>query len=258
MVQCLTGSTDAGKKVAERAGACLKKTVLELGGSDGYLILEDADLKKTVKLCAQGRLQNAGQSCIAAKRFIVVDAIYDDFVKEFKEIMSQQVMDDPSNDKTDLGPMSSVSLRDELHEQVTDTIKAGAKCILGGEKPSKEGAWYPPTILIDVTKGMPAYTQELFGPVAIVIRAKNEEDAIQISNSSEFGLGGGVMTGDFERGLKIARDKLDTGNVAINGFVKSNPSLPFGGVKNSGYGRELSRFGIHEFVNIKTVTGARG
>ena len=253
----LTGSTDAGKKIAERAGANLKKTVLELGGSDAYLILKDANIKKAATLCTKGRLQNAGQSCIAAKRFIVVNDIYDDFIKAFKSEMEKQSLGYPADDEIDLGPMSSVSLRDELHKQVERSVKSGAKCILGGEKPDREGAWYPPTILTDVSEGMPAYSEELFGPVAIVIRAKDEEDAIRISNSSEFGLGGGIMSGNVDHAIAIARTRLDTGNVAVNDFVKSNPHLPFGGVKNSGYGRELSQFGIHEFVNIKTVTASR-
>ena len=254
----LTGSTDAGKKVAERAGACIKKTVLELGGSDAYLILEDADIKNAAKICAQGRLQNAGQSCIAAKRFVVVDAVYDDFLAAFKEAMERAVMGNPKDASTDLGPMSSISARDFLHEQVQKTIKAGAECILGGEIPDKKGAWYPPTILADVKEHMPAYYEELFGPVAIVIRAKDDEDAISIANDSEFGLGGGVFTKNVERGIAMARDALDTGSIAVNDFVKSNPHLPFGGVKSSGYGRELSAFGIREFVNIKTITAKRG
>jgi succinate-semialdehyde dehydrogenase/glutarate-semialdehyde dehydrogenase len=250
----LTGSTDAGKKVAEKAGACLKKTVLELGGSDAYLILKDADIENAAKTCAQSRLLNSGQSCIAAKRFIVVDEVYDEFVAAFKDVMAKKIMGDPNKDDTDVGPMNSVSARDALHEQVQKTVKAGAKCIIGGEIPDGEGAWYPPTILADVTEGMPAYKEEIFGPVAIVIRAKDDDDAVAISNSSEFGLGGGVFTSDIDHGMAIARNDLDTGSVAVNNFVKSNPHLPFGGVKNSGYGRELSCFGIREFVNIKTVT----
>ena len=250
----LTGSTKAGKLVAERAGANLKKVVLELGGSDAYLILKDADINIAAKSCAQSRLLNSGQSCIAAKRFIVINEIYDDFVRTFKKIMCEKKMGDPNNTDTDLGPLSSVHLRDQLHDQVEKSVKAGAKCILGGEVPDKKGAWYPQTILTDVTERMPAYTEEFFGPVAIIIRATDVADAIRISNSSEFGLGGGIFTNNLKNGTKIAREELDTGSVAVNNFVKSNPNLPFGGVKNSGYGRELSKFGIQEFVNIKTVT----
>lgn len=250
----LTGSTEAGRKVAEQSGRHLKKTVLELGGSDGYVICSDANLENAAKLCVTGRLQNTGQSCIAAKRFIVVDAVYDEFLEHFKAEMESKIMGDPSDEGTDLGPMSSVELRNELHEKVQQSVKAGAQCILGGKIPDKEGAWYPATILTDIVKGMPAYEEELFGPVAIVIRARDEDEAIRIANDSPFGLGGGVMTADMEKGIDMARTQLDTGNVAVNGFVKSHPALPFGGVKDSGYGRELSAFGIREFVNIKTVT----
>ena len=253
----LTGSEGAGSKVAERAGKCLKKSVLELGGSDGYLVLKDADIKHAAKTCAQSRLLNSGQSCIAAKRFIVVDEVYDEFLTEFESVMSKKLVGDPADENIDVGPLSSVGARDDLHDLVQKSIHAGAKCILGGNKPDKEGAWYPPTILADVKEGMPAWEEEFFGPVAIVIRAEDENDAIRISNSSDFGLGGGVFAGDIDHGISIARTELDTGSVAVNDFVKSNPNLPFGGVKRSGYGRELSKFGIHEFVNIKTVTVAK-
>lgn len=240
----LTGSVGAGRAVAAKAGEYLKKTVLELGGSDAYIVLEDADIETAAEICATSRLLNCGQSCIAAKRFIVVDAVYDRFLEAFKsELLSREI-----------GPMSSVKARDELHEQVKKCIDMGAQCHFGGDIPDREGAWYPITFLSDITPGMPAYDDELFGPVASVIKASDEADAIRISNSSVFGLGGAVFTRDISKGLKIARDELDTGAVAVNDFVKSDPRLPFGGVKDSGYGRELGAFGIKEFVNIKTVT----
>lgn len=250
----LTGSTNAGRAVASQAGKNLKKTVLELGGSDPYIILEDADIKEAAEKCATARLINAGQSCIAAKRFIVVEVIYDAFLKAFKKAFESKKMGDPNDENSDLGPQASESLRDDLHAQVRESIHKGARCILGGEVPKKDGAWYPPTILADVTEGMPAYNEELFGPVASVIKAKDAEEAIAIANSSNFGLGGAVFTRNIERGQEIARDKIDSGMVVINSFVKSDPRLPFGGIKDSGYGRELSRFGIHEFVNIKAVS----
>lgn len=216
--------------------------------------MEDADIEKAAKICVAGRLLNAGQSCIAAKRFLVVDSVYDAFLSAFKAEMATKIMGNPMHDNSDIASMSSVKLRDELHQQVQDLIAAGAKCILGGTIPDKKGAWYPPTILVDVTPNMPAYDEELFGPVASVIRVKDEGEAIAVANASVYGLGGGVFTADVQRGVRIARTELDTGNVAVNGFVASNPKLPFGGVKESGYGRELSSFGIREFVNIKSVT----
>ena len=250
----LTGSTAAGRAVASQAGKNLKKTVLELGGSDPYIVLEDADLEDAAEKCATSRFINGGQSCIAAKRFIVVEEVYEDFIAAFKKKIEAKKMGAPTDEESDLGPQASKSLRDDLHEQVQDSIKKGAKCILGGEVPDKDGAWYPPTLLIDVSEGMPAYEEELFGPVASVIKARDAEDAIAIANSSDFGLGGAVFTQDIEKGQKIAREKIDGGAVVVNGFVKSDPRLPFGGVKDSGYGRELSHFGIHEFVNIKAVS----
>ncbi len=249
----LTGSTNAGKKVAEKAGAELKKTVLELGGSDAYIILEDADLAKAAEICVNSRLINSGQSCIAAKRFIVVKSVEKEFTRLFLEQMQQRVMGDPMDAKTHIGPQARVDLRDELHEQVKRSIAKGAKCILGGELPAGNNAFYPATILTDVKKGMPAYDEELFGPVAAIISAKDEADAIRISNDSVFGLGGAVFTKDKKRGELIAATQLEAGSCFVNSLVKSDPRLPFGGIKESGYGRELGLFGIHEFVNIKTV-----
>jgi len=249
----LTGSVPAGKAVAETAGSVLKKTVLELGGSDPYIVLEDADIQLAAQNCTTARLINGGQSCIAAKRFIVVEKIYDEFEKLFVKNMQNKKMGDPFIETNDIGPQASIVLRDELHQQVLHSIEKGAKLLLGGEIPAGEGAYYPPTILSNVTKGMPAYDEELFGPVAALIKVKDEEDAIKFANDSVFGLGAAIFTKDEKRGEKIAKEKIIAGSCFINAFVKSDPRLPFGGVNESGYGRELSYFGIREFVNIKTV-----
>jgi len=253
MAVTLTGSTLAGQKVAQKAGSLIKKTVLELGGSDAYIILEDANLDKAAEICVNSRLINSGQSCIAAKRFIVVKAVEKEFTRLFLEKMSAKRMGDPSQDGTDIGPQARVDLRDELHHQVSLSIQKGAKCILGGQLMVGNNAFYPATILTKVKPGMPAHDQELFGPVAAIISAKDEADAIKIANSSVFGLGGAVFTGDKERGERIAAEQLEAGSCFVNSSVKSDPRLPFGGIKQSGYGRELGLFGIHEFVNIKTV-----
>lgn len=249
----LTGSTPAGMSVAACAGNALKKTVLELGGSDPYVILEDADLDSTVKLCVTARMLNGGQSCIAAKRFIVVEKIHDEFVNRFVEEAKSKIMGDPKNDKTDVGPQAREELRDELHGQVVASINLGAKLLLGGEVPVGGGAFYPPSILTEVKKGMPAYDEELFGPVAAIIKVKDENEAIEVANDTIFGLGAAVFTRDIAKGEYIAKYKLEAGCCFVNDFVKSDPRLPFGGIKESGYGRELSPFGIKEFVNIKTV-----
>lgn len=249
----LTGSTPAGKEVARKAGEMLKKTVFELGGSDAYVILEDADLEATVRTCVNSRLLNSGQSCIAAKRFVVVDALRDQFVQRFVEQMKKAKMGDPLDAETDIGPLARLDLRDALHRQVRMSIEKGARCLLGGEIPEGQGAYYPPTVLIDVRQTMPAYEEELFGPVAAIISAKDEAEAIQIANDSNFGLGAAVFTRDEAKGERIAADELEAGCCFVNAFVKSDPRLPFGGIKESGYGRELSHYGIKEFVNIKTV-----
>lgn len=250
----LTGSTGAGRAVASKAGACLKKTVLELGGSDAYIILDDADLDNAVETCVRSRLQNTGQSCIAAKRFIVVEKVYEEFLSLLTNKMERVTYGDPLSPSTDMGPMASVDLRNKLHQQVLHSIEAGANCILGGKVPAGKGAFYPPTILTNVHKGTPAYQDELFGPVASVIKAKDGEDAVLIANDSTFGLGGAVFTKNIDKGLFIARKQMDSGACFVNQEVKSDPRLPFGGVKESGYGRELSWFGIREFVNIKGVS----
>lgn len=251
----LTGSTDAGIQVAQQAGMHLKKTVLELGGSDPYIILEDADLEKAAEICAQSRLLNNGQSCISAKRFILLKKIEKEFIQLFKEKMAAKKMGDPFNNETDLGPMARKDLRDELHEQVLQNIKAGAKCILGGKIPKMPGnhAFYEPTILTGIKKGMPAYSEEIFGPVASLISASNVAAAVRIANDTCFGLGAAIFTKNIALGEKIAREDLQAGACFVNALVKSDPRLPFGGINQSGYGRELGLYGIHEFVNIKTV-----
>ena len=249
----LTGSTPAGRAVAKKAGEQLKKTVLELGGSDPYLILDDADLDEAAETCAKSRLINSGQSCVAAKRFVVVDSVHDDFVERFKTRLAARVMGDPMDDQTDLGPLARADLRDELHAQVRKSVDAGARLLLGGEPTEGPGAFYPPTLLVQVAPGMPAYDDELFGPVAAVIRVKDEAAAVEVANDSPFGLGAAVFTADRERGRRIAETELESGCCFVNSLVKSDPRLPFGGIKDSGYGRELSDLGIREFVNQKTV-----
>ena len=249
----LTGSTPAGSAVAARAGAGLKKTVLELGGSDPYVILEDADLDPAVDTCVTSRLLNGGQSCIAAKRFIVVEPIRKEFESRFVEKMSTKKMGDPLQEGMDLGPQAREDLRNELHKQVVISVEKGARLLLGGTIPDMEGAYYAPTVLTDVTPGMPAYDEEIFGPVASIIPVKDEAAAIRVANDTVFGLGAAVFTADLKRGERIATQELEAGACFVNAFVKSDPRLPFGGVKASGYGRELAAFGIREFVNIKTV-----
>jgi len=249
----LTGSVPAGKSVAALAGSLIKKTVLELGGSDPYVVLEDADLHQAAMSCVTSRIINGGQSCIAAKRFIIVESVYDEFEKLYLEIMSKKRMGDPLDENNDLGPQASLQLRNELHDQVLRSIKQGAELILGGTVPEIDGAYYPPTILSNVKPGMPAFDEELFGPVAALIKAADENDAIDLANKSIFGLGASVFTRDIKRGEYIAKEKLNAGCCFVNDFVKSDPRLPFGGIKESGYGRELSPFGIKELMNIKTV-----
>lgn len=245
-----TGSTGAGKKIAALAGESVRKTVLELGGSDPYLVLADADLETAVQTCAASRLINNGQSCIAAKRFIVHESRYDDFVAGMEQAMSAARMGDPLDENTELGPMAREDLCKDLADQVQRSLSAGAQAVTGG-KP--EGNFYPPTVLAEVTPGMPAFDEELFGPVAAVVKAGSDEEAVALANRSEFGLGAAVFTGDVEKGEAIARNRLDAGSCFVNAKVASDPRLPFGGIKASGYGRELGPIGITEFTNIKTV-----
>jgi succinate-semialdehyde dehydrogenase/glutarate-semialdehyde dehydrogenase len=249
----LTGSTPAGRAVAAKAGAVLKKAVLELGGSDPYLVLEDADLGATVEACVASRLINGGQSCIAAKRFIVVEPVRPRFEEMFVESMRRKVMGDPLTEGVDLGPQAREDLRDELHGQVMRSVANGARLLLGGTVPPGPGAFYPPSVLGGVGKGMPAYDEELFGPVAAIIGVKDEAEAVRVANDSCFGLGAAVFTADAARGERIATRELEAGCCFVNSFVKSDPRLPFGGIKESGFGRELASFGIREFVNIKSV-----
>ena len=248
----LTGSTPAGKAVAAQAGAVIKKAVLELGGSDAYIVLDDADLDLAVNTCVTSRLINSGQSCVNAKRFIVVESLAAAFTEKFVAAMKTRKMGDPMADGTDVGPQSRPDLRDELHKQVVDSVAKGAKALLGGEIPSGRGSFYPPTVLTGVRKGMPAYDEELFGPVAAIVTALDEADAIRIANDSIFGLGAAVFTRDVARGERVAGE-LEAGCTFVNALVASDPRLPFGGIKESGYGRELGSYGIKEFVNIKTV-----
>lgn len=249
----LTGSVPAGKAVARKSGSVLKKTVLELGGSDPYIIFKDADVENTAKICALSRLINSGQSCIAAKRFIVIESIREKFEELLIKEMKNYKMGNPLEENTQIGPQARYDLRDALHNQVTESMKKGANCILGGEIPNIKGAFYPPTILTDVKSGMPAYDQELFGPVASIIIVNNEEEAINVANDSIFGLGASIFTKNIEKGNIIAREEIQAGCCFVNTYVRSDPRLPFGGIKESGYGRELSHHGIKEFVNVKTV-----
>ncbi|WP_346797140.1 NAD-dependent succinate-semialdehyde dehydrogenase [Halomonas sp. Bachu 37] len=249
----LTGSDSAGSKVAAQAAKHLKKTVLELGSNDAYLVLDDADLEVAVNTCTTGRVYNVGQTCVAAKRFVVTEANYEAFKERFVEKMKALKVGDPTQSDTDLGPMARVDLRDDLHDQVEESVRKGAKILCGGEKPAGKGAFYPATVLDDVTPGQPAYDDELFGPVAALIRAKDDEDAMRIANDSRYGLGGGIISTDVKRATELASKYFDTGMIFINGFGVATPEMPFGGVKNSGYGREHGGFGMHEFVNVKSI-----
>ena len=248
----LTGSEKAGAAVAQVAGAVVKKAVLELGGSDPFIVLRDADLAAAARTAAQARCMNAGQSCIAAKRFVVEASVHDEFVAKFAEAMAMLKVGDPLQEGTDIGPLARADLRDELHRQVLESLTKGAKVVLGGKSMDGPGAYYEPTILAGVRAGMPVYEEEVFGPVAAVVRAEDEREAIRIANDTRYGLGASVWTADAERGLGLAAE-IEAGMVFVNLRVQSDPRLPFGGVKSSGYGRELGVQGIREFVNAKTV-----
>ena len=249
----LTGSAGAGRAVASAAGRAIKKTVLELGGSDPYLILRDADLELAVERCVTSRLVNSGQSCIAAKRFIVEAPLHDRFVEAFVESMRSKRAADPLEPDADIGPLAQAKNRDRLHEQVRSSIDAGAVCALGGEMPPSGGYFYPPTVLTRVKPGMASFDQEVFGPVAAIMAADDAEAAVRLANHTCYGLGAAIFTRDVERAEAIAAQRIDAGSCFINDFVRSDPRLPFGGIKQSGYGRELGAFGIKEFVNVKTV-----
>ena len=249
----MTGSDGAGSHIGELASKNLKKTVLELGSNDAYLVLEDADIETAVKTCVMGRLYNNGETCVSAKRFIVTDAVYDEFVSAFVERMKGVTMGDPTKDDTQLGPLSSKEQFDTIVEQVSKSIDQGATLLCGGDPADDAGCYYPATVLADCKPGMPAYDDELFGPVASVIRAKDDEDAMRIANDSRYGLGGGIISKDVKRATALASQYFDTGMVFINGFGVATPEMPFGGVKDSGYGREHGGFGMHEFVNAKSV-----
>jgi succinate-semialdehyde dehydrogenase / glutarate-semialdehyde dehydrogenase len=248
----LTGSDRAGRKVAAQAGECLKKVVLELGGSDAFIVLEDADLELAVEQAVKSRFQNAGQSCIAAKRFLIVDEIREAFLSRFRAAVDEFVPGDPTDPDTTLAPMARGDLRDDVHEQVADALEHGAVAISGGAPLDRPGSFYAATILAEIAPGMRAWDEEVFGPVALVATVADEDEAIEVANASRFGLGGSVWTRDIARGERLAR-RLECGAAFVNAMVKSDPRVPFGGVKDSGYGRELARHGIREFVNAKTV-----
>lgn len=249
----LTGSDGAGSIVGQQAAKAIKKVVLELGSNDAFIVLEDADLDVAVETCAQARLINNGETCVAAKRFIVVDSLYDEFRQRIVEKFENVKTGDPMDDGSNIGPLARKDLQEKLHEQVEESVKKGATIAIGGKLPEGKGSFYPATILENVEKGQPAYDDELFGPVASLIRAKDQDDALRIANDSRYGLGGAIFSKDEEKAIRLAREEFDTGMVYINGYGLANPALPFGGVKDSGHGREHGGFGIKEFVNIKAV-----
>lgn len=254
----LTGSDGAGSIVGQQAAKAIKKSVLELGSNDAFIVLEDADLELAVETCTQARLINNGETCVAAKRFIVVDSVYDEFRKRIIEKFESKKAGDPMDKSSDFGPLARKDLQEKLHEQVEESVNKGATISVGGQLPAGKGSFYPATILENVKKGQPAYDDELFGPVASLIRAKDQDDALRIANDSRYGLGGAIFSKDEEKAIRLAREEFDTGMVYINGYGLANPALPFGGVKNSGHGREHGGFGIKEFVNIKGLHVHKG
>lgn len=252
----LTGSDRAGRSVGQKAASVSKKTVLELGSNDAYLVFDDADLDLAIMACAKGRLFNNGQTCVNAKRFIVTEKNYDAFVKGYTDIFETVAMGDPNNEKTQLGPMVSCRQRDQVHEQVEKSVEKGARVLAGGNIPDRTGWFYPATVLVDVAPGQPAYDDEIFGPVAAIIKARDDEDAMRIANDSRYGLGGGIFSRNVERAVTMASTHFDTGMVNINTYTIASPDMPFGGVKDSGYGREHGEVGLKEFVNVKSITVA--
>tara|TARA_B100000609_G_C17222733_1_gene441622 strand:+ start:11539 stop:12945 length:1407 start_codon:yes stop_codon:yes gene_type:complete len=250
----LTGSASAGKKVGEIAGAQMKKMVFELGGSDPYIIMEDADLDLAASKCAESRLLNSGQSCICAKRFIVHEKVKEEFLELFVKEMKHKTFGDPMEESTGMGPMARKDLRLDLHDQVKRAVKAGGEILTGGSIPDRHGYFYPPTVLVDVDPQSSIYQQEFFGPVALVNSYSNEDEAFELANSTPFGLGSGIFSHDRERAGHLAETRIHSGMSVINDYLRSDVRLPFGGVKDSGFGRELSPFGIHEFANVKTVS----
>ncbi|WP_246131535.1 NAD-dependent succinate-semialdehyde dehydrogenase [Aquimarina intermedia] len=249
----LTGSDGAGKIIGEKAGKELKKTVLELGSNDAYIVLDDADVELAAKTCVNGRIYNNGETCVAAKRFIVVDKVYEEFKNAFVDRMKQVKAGDPTSDSSDLGPMARKDLLEKLHDQVQESVQNGAEVLTGGKLQEGKGYYYPATVLGNVKPGQPAYDDELFGPVASLIHAKDNEDAMRIANDSRYGLGGGIFSKDEEKAINLAKNHFDTGMIFINSFGLAQPNMPFGGVKDSGYGREHGGFGIKEFTNAKAV-----
>ena len=252
----LTGSDRAGRSVGQKAASVSKKTVLELGSNDAYMVFDDADLDLAIKACAKGRLFNNGQTCVNAKRFIVTEKNYDAFVKGYTEIFKTVAMGDPNDEKTQLGPMVSCRQRDQVHDQVEKSVEKGARVLAGGNIPDRTGWFYPATVLVDVAPGQPAYDDEIFGPVAAIIKARDDEDAMHIANDCRYGLGGGIFSRNVERAVTMASTHFDTGMVNINTYTIASPDMPFGGVKDSGYGREHGEVGLKEFVNVKSITVA--
>jgi succinate-semialdehyde dehydrogenase/glutarate-semialdehyde dehydrogenase len=249
----MTGSDGAGRHIGATAAKALKKTVLELGSNDAYLVLEDADIETAVTFSVMGRLYNNGETCVSAKRFIVTDKVYDAFVTAFVDRMKAIVMGDPTDEATQLGPLSSQEQFETVKKQVDDSVAKGAEILCGGAPAQGTGAYYPATVLANLAPGMPAYDDEIFGPVAAIIRARDDEDAMRLANESRYGLGGGIFCKDEDRALTLARNHFDTGMIRINSFGAADPNMPFGGVKDSGYGREHGGFGMKEFVNAKAI-----
>ncbi|QPO07835.1 NAD-dependent succinate-semialdehyde dehydrogenase [Sulfitobacter sp. B30-2] len=249
----MTGSDGAGRHIGSVAAKSLKKTVLELGSNDAYLVLEDADIETAVKFSVMGRLYNNGETCVSAKRFIVADKVHDAFVDAFVAEMEKINMGDPTDENVQLGPLSSQDQFETVRDQVKESVDKGAKVLCGGEVPDRTGAYYPATVLSDLKPGMPAFDDEIFGPVASIIRAKDDEDAMRLANDSRYGLGGGIFSKDEDRALKLAKEHFDTGMIRINSFGAADPNMPFGGVKDSGYGREHGGFGMNEFANAKAI-----